>query len=494
MVRDQFWNQQALTAGTEAEYGVFGAVPRFGKILRTPSFELRMGKLFVLVRGKGRLYAAVDSHMLIGGPLHGRLIQDFNTEGKWQWVLQDLTPYKGHRLHLEISPSDHGPFEVGNVVDADVQPRISSHQDPPSGKNINKVIEAAKPMFEAQAKLAKQVKWESRLAPVMWDLNGVNDHVHIRGSHLALGDEVPRRFLEALVGPKPLAGTEEGSGRLALAKQMVDPGIDPFIARVFVNRVWYHLFGQGIVPSVDNFGVMGDKPTHPELLDYLADRFIQEGWSVKTLIRELVLSRAYGMSTLRIPQAEKVDPTNQLLHSARLRRLEGEAIRDAMLSVSGSLNDKQFGKPVPIHLTGFLEGRGRPEVDGPLDGDGRRSIYIAIRRNFLSPFMLAFDTPSPFSTMGRRTVSNVPAQALILMNDPFVHQQAERWGKRVLAEPGDTESRIRQMYLSAFARMPTVAELRETSEFVQSRGANHPKSWSDLAHVLFNVKEFIYLP
>jgi hypothetical protein len=177
-----------------------------------------------------------------------------------------------------------------------------------------------------------------------------------------------------------------------------------------------------------------------------------------------------------------------------LRRLEGEAIRDAMLSVAGDLNDKQFGKPVPIHLTSFLEGRGRPEVDGPLDGNGRRSTYMGIRRNFLSPFMLAFDTPSPFSTMGRRSVSNVPAQALILMNDPFVHQQAERWATRILAEPGDVQSRINRMYVSAFARSPSVDELKETSDFLMKHGANDPKSWSDLAHVLFNVKEFIYLP
>jgi hypothetical protein len=108
--------------------------------------------------------------------------------------------------------------------------------------------------------------------------------------------------------------------------------------------------------------------------------------------------------------------------------------------------------------------------------------------------MLAFDTPSPFSTMGRRTVSNVPAQALILMNDPFVHQQAERWANRILAKPGDTEARIERMYVSAFGRTPTAAELTETSDFVKARGANDPKSWSDLAHVLFNVKEFIYLP
>ena len=117
----------------------------------------------------------------------------------------------------------------------------------------------------------------------------------------------------------------------------------------------------------------------------------------------------------------------------RMRRLEGEAIRDSILKVSGRLNPAMYGPSVPVYLTPFQDGRGRPG-SGPLDGDGRRSIYLAVRRNFLSSFLLAFDTPSPFSTVGRRTVSNVPAQALILMNDPFVHQQADLWAKRVLAE------------------------------------------------------------
>ena len=161
-----------------------------------------------------------------------------------------------------------------------------------------------------------------------------------------------------------------------------------------VNRIWHHLFGRGIVASVDNFGVLGEAPTHPELLDYLADRFVKEGWSVKKTIR------TWCCPTLT---ACRRSPRNKPIkrRSARpaactgcaLRRLEGEAIRDAMLAVSGRLDRKLYGPSVPIHLTPFLDGRGRP-ASGPLDGDGRRSIYIAVRRNFLSPLLLAFDTPS----------------------------------------------------------------------------------------------------
>src|SRR5262249_54545860 len=157
----------------------------------------------------------------------------------------------------------------------------------------------------------------------------------------------------------------------------------------------------------------------PELLDYLASDFVKRGWSTKQMIRSLVLSQTYQMSS-HLTDAESADPDNQLWNRMPIKRLEGEAIRDSLLAVSGRLDRAPFGKSVPIHLTQFMQGRGRPKDSGPLDGNGRRSIYISVRRNFLSPMMLAFDTPNPFSTVGRRTVSNVPAQALILMNDPLV--------------------------------------------------------------------------
>jgi hypothetical protein len=153
---------------------------------------------------------------------------------------------------------------------------------------------------------------------------------------------------------------------------------------------------------------------------------------------------------------------------------------------------------VPIHLTPFLDGRGRP-TSGPLDGAGRRSLYLAVRRNFLSPLLLAFDTPIPFSTVGRRSVSNVPAQALILLNDPFVQQQAELWARRVLSQPGTAGQRVEGMYVSAFGRPPTEAERTACLAFLDGQAkrygvkADEAKVWADLAHTLFNVKEFIFV-
>jgi hypothetical protein len=174
-----------------------------------------------------------------------------------------------------------------------------------------------------------------------------------------------------------------------------------------------------------------------------------------------------------------------------------------MLMVSGRFNAAAGGPSVPVHLTEFMEGRGRPQ-GGPLDGDGRRSLYIAVRRNFLPPFMLAFDTPIPFNTMGRRNVSNVPAQALFLMNDPLIGDLSRTWAQRIVQDAAGAATRVDQMYRAAFSRPPEPAELAAALAFLDSqtqlhglppdRGRDDERVWADLGHALFNVKEFIYLP
>ncbi len=360
---------------------------------------------------------------------------------------------------------------------------------------------ARKQSDQRQALLAGLPR-ESATAPVMWEGFPEDEELLIRGNHLTPRGRVPRRFLEAF-GSQPAPQTAHSSGRLELAEQLVDPARNPTIARVMVNRVWHHLFGRGLVASTDNFGVLGNEPTHPELLDYLATEFVNDGWSLKRLIARLVLTRAYGMQS-GPTAADEVDPQNLLWHRMQLRRLEAETIRDAMLAVSGRLDPTLYGESVPVHLTPFMQGRGRPGQSGPLDGAGRRSIYLAIRRNFLSPMMLAFDQPIPFTSMGRRNVSNVPAQALILMNDPFVIEQAKVWAERLLREPGTTDDRIELLYQQAFARSPSDTEKTAALGFLDQQGTelglpiaerrNHVRAWADLCHVIFNVKEFVFVP
>lgn len=327
------------------------------------------------------------------------------------------------------------------------------------------------------------------------------DRVHLRGNYKTPGDVVPRRLPEALGG----VVLDEGdtSGRLALARRLFEED-NPLVARVMVNRIWHYLFGRGIVPTVDNFGVLGVAPSHPELLDHLAVRFRENGWSIKGLIRDIVLSRTYGMRSETADQvAEERDPDNILLHRMNRRRLEGEAIRDAVLAVAGTLDDTMYGKPVPAFISPYAEGNRRPAESGPVDGNRRRSVYLEVRRNYLNPMLLAFDFPAPDTTRGRRTVSNVPAQALMLMNSPFVVDQAAALAATLIGAEASIQARMDALFARAFGRGPTDAERGQLEAFLEAQGAQYDLSpaearddarvWADLCHVTFTLKEFIFL-
>jgi hypothetical protein len=472
-----------------------------------------------------------------------------------RWITQDLSRYVGHRVHLEFTPAEGEDFRVLKVVEGErpAAPASRANLLVKSGVTEAKAAEGIRETLrllaadqiageseardraalanwliahagfdhgaapavarlvsdyaEAKDKLVASIRAESRLCLAMWEGTPVDESLLIRGNHKTVGQVVPRRSLTALEG----SGTQrvpgiQGSGgsRLELAKQFVRPE-NPLVSRVIVNRVWHHLLGRGIVPSVDNFGVLGQEPTHPELLDHLAVQFMQGGWSIKRLVRTIMLSSTYRQgSGDRGQEAERSDPQNLLFHRQNLKRLEGEVLRDAILAVSGQLDPKQFGPSVPVYLTPFMQGRGRPKESGPLDGEGRRSIYLAVRRNFLSPLMLAFDTPIPFSTNGRRNASNVPAQALILMNDPFVGEQARHWARRALTdEQTSPEDRIRRMYAAAFGRKPSADEISAALAFLELQereyglmgetAARDKRAWADLGHVLYNLKEFVFV-
>lgn len=487
---DRFWAGLKLAPGSAKDGGAIGRLPRTGFSIRTPNVLVEKDHVYYLVRGKGMAYASVCGHTIIQGPLHGALVADIPDAADFHWVGHRLSAYKGQRVDFEFTADPKTDFAVALVLQAD---------DPPPGVPNAAIEKAEVPaataeklietVTAAEKELSAKVKWESRVGLALWDGNGVDDVVFVRGNPRAAGELAPRRGLEALDGPARIPHAR-GSGRLELASRLTDASRNPYISRVAVNRVWHHLFGRGIVASTDNFGVLGEPPTHPELLDYLATEFVKDGWSTKRLIRRLVLSSTYAMAS----DAAKTDadPANLLLHKFRLKRLDGEAIRDAILAASGRLDPTPGGPPVPIHLTQFLDGRGRPG-SGPLDGHGRRSVYLAVRRNFLSPFLLAFDTPIPFSTVGKRQVSNVPAQALILLNDPFVHGQAEVWGKKLAATPGTADERITGMYRTCFARPPKPEELAACRATVEGKETD-AAAWAELAHTLFNVKEFVYVP
>ena len=291
-----------------------------------------------------------------------------------------------------------------------------------------------------------------------------------RGDHKHPGEPVPRGFLSVLGGG---AYATAQSGRLELARDLTRPD-NPLTARVMANRVWHHLFGVGLVPTVDNFGRLGEKPSHPELLDHLSTRLARDGWSLKRLLRELVLTEAYALDSRPSPAAAAQDPGNIALTHFRVRRLEAEAIRDSLLALSGRL-DPRMGGP------------GDPPNSGT-----RRTLYQTIRRNGLPDLPVAFDFAMPTSTRGARETTNVPAQSLALLNDPTVRGWAADWADR--STGGTPEERFTRMIRAAFARAPAPGEWdRARAHLSAVASPDDPAAWRDLAHTLFNAKEFIYL-
>ncbi|MBL8242260.1 MAG: PSD1 domain-containing protein [Bryobacterales bacterium] len=332
-----------------------------------------------------------------------------------------------------------------------------------------------------------------RRAPALLTGTAFDQPVFLRGNHMRPGPAVPRRYLEAL-GAQPCDSPQ--SGRLELAHAIASPA-NPLTARVMVNRLWHHLFGRGLVGTVDNFGRNGETPTHPELLDYLATRFVAEGWSIKSMIRLMVTSNAYQLSSAPSGEAAKLDSGNSLLQHARRRRLTAEAIRDSILAVSGELDGKLYGPGIDVYYTGKTEGGGKV---GPLDGAGRRSVYQRIKRNAQNPFLEVFDSPKPASTRGQRDATNVPAQSLTMLNDPFVIDQASKWAGRVIADGGvSVPDRIERMFLRALGRWPTADEVAAAIHYLAPSGTageellGNRRAWQDLAHAIFNCKEFLYL-
>jgi hypothetical protein len=422
----------------------------------------------------------IDGFQRIRAPIYGGLAFTINSADKFVWHVQDVSPWKGHRAYIEFL--DHGDewVAVDEILFCDDKDATRSRGPAPP-------LPQLRPL-EAEKKLSDPTR-----VIALVDGTGEDERIFIRGNHKTLGEAAPRQFLEAVCGseqPRP----SQGSGRLDLARRIADPK-NPLTARVMVNRIWKHHFGEGIVRSVDDFGVMGQPPSHPELLDYLANEFIGRGWSVKEMHRLMVLSSTYQMSSAASAPTQPQDPQNRLLSHMPVRRLEAEAIRDALLAVSGRLDKTLGGPSVLPHLTPFMNGRGKPGSSGPADGNGRRSIYINVRRNFLTPMLTVFDYPVPFTTVGRRNVSHVPAQALLMMNNPLVAEQAKTWAKRISEMETTPEARVTRMYEEAFSRPPAPDEIKLALEYIRTESVRRtePQAWSDLAHVLFCNKEFIFL-
>jgi hypothetical protein len=396
----------------------------------------------------------------------------------------DVQKYLADKLGPQVNVT---PVETSKALNADERQRIDSLKRQIGSQNAGK---------RSYGKI--QAAWEPDKPPAT--------HILIRGNHLTPGPEVEPGAFAVLTDAKrqqsiPSKSSSAGSGRrTAWAKWLTRPD-HPLTARVFVNRVWQRYFGEGIVATSDNFGHLGARPTHPELLDWLAVEFVANGWKMKALHKLIVTSSVYRQtsSITNQPDAQARDAGNQFLWHQRLRRLESEVIRDAILTASGALDRRQGGPPVPIepHEDGLVvvQTKGLPPTAAY-----RRSLYLFARRNYNMTLLGVFDQPVMATNCTRRIQSAVPLQSLTLLNDAFMLEQAECFAARVADLAPSREKQVETAFRIAFARKPTKEESTAALDLlakVQARYAGQPqperKALTTLCHMLLCTNEFLYI-
>jgi hypothetical protein len=319
------------------------------------------------------------------------------------------------------------------------------------------------------------------MAHCLTEASATNMKVFVRGNPAKLGEEAPRRFLRILAGDEPPL-FKQGSGRLELAQAIASKD-NPLTARVMVNRVWQYHFGKALVGTPSNFGHLGERPTHPELLDYLACRLVESGWSLKTLHREIMLSAVYQLSSEASEKNAGTDADNRWLWRMNRRRLDIEAWRDSMLAVSGKL-DRTPGGPTTNLSAG---------------SNFRRTVYAKISRNDLNQLLRLFDFPDPNITSERRNETTVPQQQLFVLNSPFVIEMAKALAARAQKEADTDAARVQRAFQLAYGRAATADEAGACLEFLAAQddpmeqNVNRLSRWERLAQVLLGSNEFMYV-
>ncbi|QDU31273.1 Planctomycete cytochrome C [Anatilimnocola aggregata] len=400
-------------------------------------------------------------------------------------------------------------------------PAVAPNRLAAKPKNKNKLAKEnkrqkpnlANPFQKEERRLSElsnaRTELEKKLTPPGENAMGVREsaklmdcHINIRGEVNDLGDEVDRGLVRVLMYPGAPQIDKTHSGRLQLAAWIANRS-NPLTARVMANRVWFHLFGRGLVETIDNFGALGETPSHPELLDYLAVRFMDQKWSTKQLIREIVLSRTYQLSSAHQAANYNSDPENKYLWRMSRRRLEAEAIRDAVLATSGRLNlERPAGSPV-MKLSGEL---GR-QIKGEelLQENTYRSCYLPMARGYVPEFLNVFDMADPELVTGQRDVTTVATQALYLMNSPVVQKMSEGAADRVLGNSKltDDNQRIDYAFRLIVGHGATSDQMGEVQQFLNDYAATQAvgmkpeqrrqQAWTALCHTLYASAEFRYV-
>ena len=395
---------------------------------------------------------------------------------------------------VEISTKGGGGFVVADAVQflpVDNEGKVTISQSSRHGKELSSA--ERQELKTRMTKLTTDLSALQKRKPAPEMVQSFNEKskptdmkINIRGSIDNLGAIAPRGVLQvANYRPAPEMPTN-ASGRLELADWITDPA-NPLTARVMANRVWHWLIGEGLVRTVDNFGTTGESPSHPELLDHLAIQFVQQGWSVKKLIRAIALSKTYRLSSMRGEQRK--DPENRFLAHMNHRRLDAEAIRDTMLSVSGALNLEMGGATFPASL--------KTDVDFRFE-EPRRSVYVPVFRSSLPELFEVFDFANTSLVTGRRNLSTVAPQALFMMNHPFVRAQAKLTAERLLDDSRPKEAqRIDHAYLRILGRHATAKEIALSQKFLKSvietTENGRGEAWTQMVQSLFSTIDFRYL-
>ncbi|MFL2478652.1 MAG: DUF1549 and DUF1553 domain-containing protein [Verrucomicrobiales bacterium] len=383
---------------------------------------------------------------------------------------------------------------------ADLKMRIKMQSEPNSvseagaNPNTGNAVEKSDPKkLQAELKMKEDLRKElqEKKPPARPSIMGVAEieqpkdtQVRLRGLPREMGKTVQRGFLQVVTSPgMPSTKIDRGSGRLELANWIASDK-NPLTARVLANRIWQHLFGHGIVRSPDNFGTTGNSPTHPELLDHLALLLIQNGWSTKKLVREIVLSRAWQMASAGgDPNGAKLDPENELLWRANKRRIDAESLRDSILTLSGSLNTERGGPSLPPDF--------KTEFDFEITSL-KRSIYIPAFRNRPEEIFSNFDFANPNFVVGKRFESTLPTQSLYLMNSPFIHQQSNLAEKQLLEKSADAKGAVLRTYRHILGRAPKDDEMSLTLHFLKSADFSS-EARAGLVRSLFSCVDFQYI-
>ncbi len=363
--------------------------------------------------------------------------------------------------------------------------------------------EALKPIREELASREKASPLEGvPMAYAVREGKPTNVAIQVGGNPHKAGEVVPRGVLNVLDPDASLPIPDGSSGRLELARWLTTPPASDLTARVMVNRIWQHHFGKAIVPTPSDFGLRGTPPTHPELLDYLARSFIDSGWSIKAMHRQILLSRTYQLSSRHDPANAEIDSGNDGYWRSERRRLDAEALRDTLLALGGNLDTSRPG-PHPFPPKEKWRFTAHRQFKALYDSE-HRSVYLMVQRLHPHPYLKLFNGPDTSMTTAVRDDSSVPLQALYLLNNPFVHDEAARFAESLIAAEADPSSRLERAYRCVFARPPSESETQKALGFLERYGQRlesdgmdpgqcERESWSALARTLLASNEFLFI-